>query len=175
MSELGKAEIDKLFCVYGKKYSIPKLLLKAVAVCESGLNQTAYRYEPAFFRRYLKDKPEWKDRDPAEVSSSYGLMQLMFTTAVSLGFHGSGEDLYNPVINIELGAKLIRKLLDKVIADRKFEKFFWLSPLAISMAMYNGGSTLNPDDKGNLRNEKYVIRVLKEWQNLKAKEKECDD
>jgi len=175
MNELGKAEVDKLFCLCGKKYRLPKLLIKAVGVFESGLNQTAYRFEPAFFTKYLKNKPEWKDRDPSEVSASYGVMQLMFTTAVSLGYRGTGEELYNPVINIELGAKLLRKLLDKVLADKQFETFPWLSPISIALSWYNGGTTKNPDEKGNLRNEKYAIRVLKEWQNLKTKERECDE
>lgn len=172
---LGKEELNKLFCMYGKKYGLKKLMLKAVAIRESSLIETAYRYEPGFWQKYLKDNPEWKDKDPAVVSASYGLMQLMWTTAWSLGFRGTQNDLWNPVYNIELGAKLLKKLLDKVYSEKQYEKFPWLSPVDIVLARYNGGSYKNPDPNGNLRNQKYVTGVRKEWDNLCAKEKDCDD
>ncbi len=174
MEELGPKELDKLFCLYGKKYGIKKLLLKAVAEVESGFNQTAYRYEPGFWAKYMKDKPEWAGQDPAVVSASYGLFQLMWTTAASLGFKGTQEDLWNPVINIELGAKLLRVLIDKV---RK--RAAWtnsrLWDIEIALACYNGGNFGNPDEKGNLRNQRYVDRVLDAYVLLKRKEKECVD
>ncbi len=174
MEELGPKEIDKLFCLYGKKYGIKKLLLKAVAEVESGFNQTAYRYEPGFFKKYLADKPEWKDQDPAVVSASYGLFQLMWTTAASLGFKGTQEDLWNPVINIELGAKLLRVLIDKVRKRAAWtDSRLW--DIEIALACYNGGAFGNPDEKGNLRNQRYVDRVLDAYVLLKRKEKECVD
>jgi soluble lytic murein transglycosylase-like protein len=174
VEELGPKELEKLFCLYGKKYAIKKLLLKAVAEVESGFNQTAYRYEPGFWKKYLEGKPEWKDRDPSEVSASYGLFQLMYTTATMLGFSGKGEDLYNPVINIELGAKLLRVLIDKV-RKRQAWGTSRLWDIEIALACYNGGTVGNPDEKGNLRNQRYVDRVLEAYGRLKKIEKECDD
>jgi len=156
-----------------KNYRLKKLYLKAVAITESALNPRAYRYEPAFWERYLKDNPEWKDRNPNEVSASYGLMQLMFTTAHALGFDGSGEDLYNPVYNIELGAKLLRQLLDKVEADH-LDISSQRHPCAIASARYNGGSRGNPGPDGTLRNQEYVDKVFRTWKRLTTEEKECD-
>lgn len=174
MIELGPKELDKLFCLYGKRYAIKKLLLKAVAEVESGFNQTAYRYEPGFWKKYLADNPEWKNQDPAVVSASYGLFQLMWTTAWSLGFRGTQEDLWNPVINIELGAKLLRVLIDKVRKRQAWEgSRLW--DIEIALACYNGGTTGNPDEKGNLRNQRYVDRVLEAYVSLRKKEKECVD
>jgi hypothetical protein len=163
---LDKSTIDKLFCLNSKKYGIPKLWLKAVAMTESSMLERSYRYEPGFWSAYLKDNPEWKDQDPAVVSASYGLMQLMWTTAWGLGFRGTQEDLWNPVYNIELGAKLI--------AARLTDTFIWHSPLDIAMARYNGGRTGNPGDKGVLRNAKYVAKVRRNWEDFKAKETECE-
>lgn len=168
---LSEKELDRIFCMMARKYKIKKLILKAIAMTESSLNERAYRYEPAFWTRYMKGKPEWEGRDVAEVSASYGLMQLMFATATWLGFKGSGEDLYNPVVNIELGAKLLRKLLNKV----KFESSA-LWAIETSLAQYNGGAWKNPDKFGKLRTQKYVDKVLDHWHKLKKKEKEeCDE
>jgi hypothetical protein len=174
MPPLGKEELDKVFCMNSKKYRIPKLILKSVAMAESSMMQDAFRHEPGFWHKYLKNNPEWKDKDQAVVSSSYGLMQLMWTTAWLLGFRGTQEDLYNPVINIELGAKLLRQIADRVIVLGYSNRFFWLSPLVITLARYNGGSYQNPDDNGNIRNQKYVDKVLRFWADFKIKEKECD-
>lgn len=171
---LSAEDRDKLFCMNAKKYRLKRLLLKAVAMRESSLNERAYRFEPGFWERYLKDKPEWKDQDPKIVSASYGLMQLMWTTAWGLGFRGTQEDLWNPVYNIELGAKLIRKILDSITTPEMAE-YFWLSPIAIALARYNGGARDNPDMSGELRNGQYAMNVLGTWEKLKKTEKECTD
>lgn len=172
--ELGPKEVDKLLCMNGKKYGIKKLLLKAVAITESGLNQRAYRYEPGFWDRYMKNKPEWSGQDPSIVSASYGLFQLMWTTAHVLGFRGTQEDLWNPVYNVELGAKLIRQLLDKVRARGAWQDSkLW--DIEIALALYNGGATGNPRPDGTLRSQKYVNRVLTMYADLMKQEKECED
>lgn len=170
---LDKETLDKIFCINAKKYNIPKLWLKAVAMSESSMNQRAYRYEPAFWANYLKDNPEWKDKDPAVVSASYGLMQLMWTTAWALGFRGTQEDLYDPVYNIALGAKLIRQLLDKVQIEGVASAYPQWSQLDITMARYNGGRRGNPDEKGNIRNLKYILRVRREYLAFAEKEENC--
>jgi soluble lytic murein transglycosylase-like protein len=168
---LGNAELDKLFCMYGKKYGIKKLLLKSVGIIESSLQERAYRYEPALWTNYLRDNPLWKDRDPAEVSSSYGIMQILYTTAWGLGFRGTGEELYDPTLNIGLGARLIRETLDRVVLPANSK----LWPIEVCLARYNGGGYKNPDDLGVLRNQKYVNRVLFQWSDLLRKEPECSD
>jgi len=171
---LDKSALDKLFCMNSKKYGIPKLFLKGVAMTESSMMERAYRYEPGFWDRYLKDNPLWKDQDPAVVSASYGLMQLMYTTAYEMGWRGTQEDLWNPVYNIELGTKLIRRLVDKVVEQKLVEKYIWFSPLEIAMARYNGGRTGNPNEKGVLRNAKYVTKVIRNWRDFQSKEEECE-
>lgn len=163
-------DLDKIFCMNAKKYRLDKLLLKAVATVESSLKVRAYRFEPAFFDRYLATKEEWKNRDPNEVSASYGLMQLMFTTAHQLGFRGTGEELYNPVYNVELGAKLLRQNID----NKRLTTNTALWPIDIALARYNGGWKGNPRDDGTLRNQSYVDKVKRAYWKLRGTEEDCD-
>lgn len=169
------SEFDHMFCVAGRKYNLKKLLLKSLAICESSLDPKATRFEPLFWDRYMKDKPEWKDKDPQIVSSSWGLTQLMWPTAVGLGFDGTVDDLCDPMTNILLGAKLLRQLIDRATKQRLTDQFYWLSNLQICLARYNGGSFKNPDEAGVLRNQKYVRKVMKQFGELRKVEQECSD
>jgi len=166
----AKVDLDLIFCTIAKKYRLEKTLIKAMAIVESALDVRAYRHEPMFWERYLKNNNSWKNKDSKIVSSSYGLMQLMFTTAWQLGFRGQAEDLYNPVINIELGAKLMRQLIDGVRSS--LNKRLW--PFDIALARYNGGSRGNPSGNGTLRNQSYVDKVKDVYWVLREKKEECE-
>jgi hypothetical protein len=174
---LSDEETDKLFCVMGRKYGVKKLLLKSVSLIESSLDERAFRAEPGYWQRnkekILAKFPELDGRDLAEVSSSFGLMQLLFTTAWGLGFRGTGEDLYNPVINVELGAKLLDQLRTKARGFGVLAKFPSLIEWEVILCLYNGGATGNPDDKGKLRNQKYADKVMRTFYDLKKKEMDC--
>ena len=171
---ISKKALNSIVYVKGNEYKIPPLLLKAMCFCESSYNDRAFRYEPAFWTNYLKNDPLWKDKDPAIVSSSYGLMQLMWTTAWGLGFRGTQEDLWKPETNVDLGAKLVRLLIDDVFAKVVLKDYPWLSPLDIALARYNGGKWKNPVVPSvlplgrlmSVRNMKYVKNVLKTWDDL---------
>lgn len=162
-----KQDLDQIFTNMTKKYKLPRLLLKAVAQVESALNPNAYRFEPGFWDRYLKNNPEWRGKDPKVVSASYGLMQIMFTTAWSMGFRGKETDLYDPLINIDLGAKLLRANIDS-IEENKLHIKHQLWSIKISLSRYNGGSRGNPDGDSNLRNQSYVDKVFKAWRKLEG-------
>jgi len=94
-----------------QKHDVPIPAIIATISTESSGNPNAYRYEPAFYDRYIKDKSRWKNNPfykfPKRISASYGLMQIMYTTAYSVGFRGKPEDLYDPATNIEVGAAYI--------------------------------------------------------------------
>lgn len=172
---LSDEEHDKLFCSSGKKYGLKASLLKAIAQTESNFEERAYRFEPKYWERYMKGKPEWNSRDPKEVSASFGLFQIMYGTAHMLGFRGKGEDLYNPVYNTELACKLLRQLYDKVIKLDMELRYPRLSPIVIVLARYNGGATNNPSKGGKIRNQIYVDKVLKHWRKIIKEEKICPD
>lgn len=163
-------DLDLIFCTIAKKYRLEKTLIKAVAIVESALDVRAYRHEPMFWERYLKLQDAWKDKDPKVISSSYGLMQVMFTTAWQLGFRGQAEDLYNPVINVELGTKLIRQLLDRIGSSTNIN----LWPLDIALARLHGGSRGNPRVDGLLRSQMYVDKVKVTYWELKGKKEKCE-
>jgi soluble lytic murein transglycosylase-like protein len=77
----------------GARYSVPESWINAVIDTESSRNPNAYRWEPA------------------RQEASYGLMQILASTAKGLGFTGDVfNGLYDPAVNIDLGAKLLGQL-----------------------------------------------------------------
>jgi len=172
-------DYDKIFCMMAKKYGLKKLLLKALAIRESSLNSEAYRFEPAFWDRYLVHNEEWKDEDPKIVSASWGLCQIMYVVAVENGFKKGRppEDLCDPVVNIQLAAKILKRLMNKVIEKRYCDDFWWYSPIQIALARYNGGPGAGPDMGGVIREHpaEYALGVMEIWERLMKQEKECDD
>ena len=163
-------DLDLIFCTMAKKYRLEKNLLKAIALIESKLDVRACQHEPEFFEQVLKLQDAWKDKDPKIVSSSYGLFRIMFTTAWRLGFRGQAEDLYNPVINTELGAKLLRQL--KVGIRTTPNVLLW--PLDIALARWHGGSQGNPGEDGLLQDQAYVNKVLAVYWGLIGEEEDCE-
>lgn len=109
-------------------FGVDPILIEAVIQQESGGKADAFRFEPAFYQTYLKKNPEYKGQNPRRIASSYGLMQIMYPTARELGFQGNPEDLFDIGLNINLGTKLLKRLLDRFKGD--VEK---------ALAAYNGG------------------------------------
>lgn len=165
-----KVDLDLIFCTIAKKYRLEKNLLKAMATIESSGDARAYQYEPKFFEQVLSLQDAWKDKDPKIVSASYGLFQIMFTTAWQLGFRGQAEDLYNPVINTELGAKLLRQLKIRVRTTPNIH----LWPLDIALARWHGGSMGNPGADGLLQDQPYVNKVLGVYWGLIGEKDDCE-
>jgi len=83
---------DDLINKYASVNSIDPALLKAIISIESAFYEKSYRYEP--------------HRNDA----SYGLTQLLYQTAKSLGYTGKPTDLYNPENSIKYGAKFLSYL-----------------------------------------------------------------
>ena len=94
-----------------KKYGVPIPAIIATIFTESSGKAKAYRYEPLFYRRYIKNQKQWKNspyyKSPRRIAASYGLVQVMYTTAYKIGFRGKPEDLYEPEANIDAGAAYI--------------------------------------------------------------------
>lgn len=76
-------------------YDVPEEWIKAVILTESSGNPQAYRYEA-------------KIND-----ASYGLMQLLYSTAKGLGYTGTAAGLYDPKTNILFGSMLLGQLRKK--------------------------------------------------------------
>lgn len=125
-------------------YGIDPFLVEAVVLQESSGFACAYRFEPKFYERYLKDNPAYEGMSPQRVSASYGLMQIMYPTARDRGFAGEPELLCVPQVNIDIGCAILRDLLA------------WSSgTVPQALAAYNGG-------KGNWQGDaakQYAARV----------------
>jgi soluble lytic murein transglycosylase-like protein len=111
-----------------EKHGIPVSLLHSMVIQESGGKPSAYRFEPAYYERYLKGKPEWSNLDPDRVSASYGLFQIMLPTARQFGFKGEPEELFIPTLNVEIACKILKNLLEWSEGD-----------IPKAVAAYNGG------------------------------------
>lgn len=128
-------KIRELIKKYAKNNAIPENILVGMIYSESNSNPRAYRYEPAFYKRYIKGKGKYPyENAPERVSASYGCYQLMFTTAYDMGYRGEPEGLYDPETNIIYACKLYNSIYDKFpeIKDEKERCKF-------TVAAYNAG------------------------------------
>lgn len=134
---------DELIREKAEEFGLPPALLKAVIKVESDFDPYAFRHEP--WVRHL--------RSP---DSSFGLTQILESTARELGFKGACRDLYHPATNIHYGAKYLKKQLDRYEGD-----------VASAVAAYNAGTAVRR--RGKFRNQKYVDRVteaMEEYNDL---------
>jgi soluble lytic murein transglycosylase-like protein len=143
-------------------------LLQAVVEQESSYRFYAYRYEPAFFRRYLANHPDYKDRIPEEVSASYGFCQVMFSTAREYGYTGEPWGLFSPTVNLDIGARVLAKLLKwarthyQGLASKAEQTI-----LRSALAAYNGGKGGNAPDDTPDRNREYAHQVITRFERIR--------
>ena len=105
---------DDLIRQVATAYALPFALLKAQVEVESGGDPNAFRFEPAFFTRYVLNNVDAKAaRFGPLAACSYGVMQVMLETAYEIGFDGRPEDLFVDRIGLTWGAKKMRALLDE--------------------------------------------------------------
>lgn len=116
----------------------PSLLAALVAVESSG-NPRATRYEPQFEGRYIRGNTKW---DPArragwtdsDLATSRGLTQVLGVTAWELGYRGLPEGLYEPARALELGARYLRRHVDRW----RTKDLAWAG-VRLGLVGYNGG------------------------------------
>jgi soluble lytic murein transglycosylase-like protein len=128
-----------------KQHGIDPDLLEALVLTESSGRADAFRYEKGFYDKYLKNKPEWEDQIPRRIASSYGLCQILLPTARQYGFRHEPEMLFLPDLNLDLGAKILKRLLLKF--NGNVEK---------ALQAYNGG----PGNVGSPATKVYSEKVL---------------
>lgn len=150
------------------EFKLDPVLVEAIVVQESAGNADAFRFEPMFYNRYIKPKGLYPGQNPRRVSSSYGLMQVMYTVAVEHGYPPDAppEGLFEPETAIRTGCKVLRRLLDWA------DTFPGVNPekrLSAALASYNGGRGGNKPTDAMLRNGKYATEVLHK-RSLLAKE-----
>lgn len=113
----------------GHEHGLDPDLLEALVIIESSGQADAFKHEPGFYARYLAKDPRFAGQVPRRVASSYGLMQVMYTTALDHDYpYPEPEYLFVPAINLEMGARVLAALLEW--ADGAHMK---------ALAGYNGG------------------------------------
>lgn len=96
---------------------------------------------------------DWSFTAQTRIAASYGPCQLMFPTAVALGYLGPPEQLQNPE-SVRWGAKLLAFHVRAARARGLAEG----DAVAVALARYNGGA-LGNDDPRQLRNIEYVRAI----------------
>lgn len=95
-------------------YRLPTYLLAAQIQVESGGDPNAFRYEPAYFEKYIFERDVKGARYGPLAACSYGLLQILLETALEIGFTDKPEMLFVPRIGLSWGAKYLRLLWDNV-------------------------------------------------------------
>lgn len=124
-------------------------LLEAQVLVESSGHTDAFRFEPGFYERYLRGKGEWAGWIPRRVSSSYGLLQVMFPTAIEHGFVGEPEDLFKPRTGLFAGATILHALLTWAEGD-----------IVRAIAAYNAGKGGADSPVGRAYAERVLAKKL---------------
>ena len=128
-------DTEDLITFYAECFGLDPRLLKAVIKVESNFNRNAHRHEPWVSHLGGPD-------------CSFGLMQLLESTARGLGHTGAARDLYHPATNIYFGAKYLRQQLDRY------------GNVAKAIAAYNAGSVrYAADGTDRFCNQIYVDKV----------------
>lgn len=142
--------------------NLDNILVQAIVQTESSFNDKAYRFEPMFYVRYLKFNKDWKTHrlinEPKRISASYGLSQVMYTTAIEYGMSilDDPETLYDIEKNLTYGCKILYK---------KIQKYGLLH----GILAYNAGSA-RPAVKPKLHaNYNYLVKVATAYKRFGGK------
>lgn len=104
-------------------------LLIAQVVVESAGDPWAFRFEPAFFRKYVKKNPQACAFNYGPLAAcSYGLLQILLETACEAGFTDHPWALFDPSTNLHWGGLYLRRLYDLHSGD-----------VSKALLAYNGG------------------------------------
>ena len=137
-------------------YKLPATTLEAMVLVESADDPNAFRYEPEFFRNYVRYHDAAKGyRYGPLAACSYGLLQVMLETALESGFTGQPWELFQPRVGLAWGAKHLANLYYGW-ADEDMDR---------AVAAYNGGRLGNGSRP--FRNQLYVDRVLASVERVK--------
>ena len=134
------------------QYGIELSLLKAFIQVESAWNPKAFRFEPNY--KWFNEPALFAGKLGLTVESeknaqmtSWGLIQIMGSTARDMGFQGYLPELIDPEIGLDCGCKFLKHLKKKY--TRKTD----------IISAYNAGSVVRMID-GSYKNQDYVSKVV---------------
>lgn len=124
------------------------------------LTSDKYGVEEEFIKAVIKQESSFK-ANAVSKSGAQGLMQLMPSTAKSLGV----ENPFNVLENIDGGTRYLKRLMDAFDGNR-----------SLALSAYNGGigrmnrlgvDTVEEISEMPRETEKYVIKVMQNYNNYK--------
>ena len=147
-----------------REYGLDPALVAAMCWKESAFTSDAFRFEPDFWNRYLKGNPLYRHLNPRRVSSSYGLMQVMYCRLledkIKENDTAEPETLFLPEVNLRMGCAFFVELQTWAKA-RVIPATVSTSPDFIALAAYNGGRGGNdPAKNWPLKCGRYAADVL---------------
>lgn len=154
---MNKLICDTIVDRYSIEYSLENSLIKALIQTESSFRERAYRFEPCFYKKYIKNNTKYMNHKyyglPRIISASYSLCQIMFLTAEEL-IHDNlePETLYDPEFNIKLGCMLLKKKMDKY-------------GIELGILAYNSGSPRGEEPTLE-HNYEYLRKVAKNYKKF---------
>lgn len=162
LSTMHRKKLKHFAYETARGFNLPPDLVAAIVAVESGWDEFAVRFEPAFMRRYLSGRIQVygavsSETERVMASTSFGLMQIMGIVARENGFQRPFlTELLDPQINLEFGCMHLRSK-----CDRYFERLGWRAVIA----SYNSGSPAYVTDgpERRLKNKKYVDKVMDRW------------
>jgi soluble lytic murein transglycosylase-like protein len=141
---------------YATNAEIDPALFKAIIMKESYFRTKVSLYEPSLTnnKKYVAKIPsEYLTNDLA--FSSIGICQMLYGTAIDLGYRGSPEGLYDLETSLKYGAMYIKEMQDRY----RFRR--------LVISAYNAGLIYLRED-GKVENYKYVDKVIKYWEYYSA-------
>jgi soluble lytic murein transglycosylase-like protein len=138
------------------KYNLDSALVKAIIEVESGWDETSFRFEKSLYDKYIQKSDSFKVVPPETIdttlvllSSSMGLMQMLGSTARSIGFNQRLSALFNPEVNIDVGCRYLAMLW------KNYSNKYGVKGV---ISAYNAGKPLLNND-GTFVNADYVNKV----------------
>lgn len=148
---------EKLANETAATHGLPGDLVLAMIWQESAGKPWSYRFEPAFWDRYLAGKPAWTrgltggalELWTRRCSASYGLLQVMYPVAVELGLpvQAEPEILFEPRTSLSYGCRKLSREMKRGPDERT------------AIRRYNGAGPAA---------ERYVAEVLAKREQLGA-------
>ncbi len=134
---MTKQDLENIAVKVAIDKGIDPALVCAVCAHESGgWDQHAFRYEPAFYSRYIEKMAGLSETEKHLRASSMGLMQVMGQVAREFGFDEKNlATLLDPYNSIIWGCKKLKRCLDKNGGNTQ-----------AALLEYNGGGNANYPD-----------------------------
>jgi soluble lytic murein transglycosylase-like protein len=153
----NKEYLFKIVDEIAAKYNLDSALVKAIIEVESGWDETSFRFEKSLYEKYIQKSDSFKVVPPETIdttlvllSSSMGLMQMLGSTARSIGFNQRLSALFNPEVNIDVGCRYLAML---------WKNYYSKYGIKGVISAYNGGKPLVKDD-WTFVNQQYIDKVL---------------